>query len=243
MAITTVKNSLAQQLNIPLPGSITTYLQQLGFGSWMRAMPTWLRRINPSTQAANPYKVAGQGAQLPDDAKAAVPALRVFAYAGTGTVGELTVDPLATNNANFAGAGTGPAAGHVGLSPSGDLVFNVADAWTSVDVIYQPDKYDVAEYSGLAPVTAVLTLPTVATAQGVVNLLEAEILTGTAVGKCAILPFSASAPTVTLQAVINPARTQVLFRVADAPTSVRVKLSLVSAIDQNALMEAVASVI
>jgi hypothetical protein len=256
-----VTNSLAQVLSNPLPGQLPSELQLLAFGAYLRAMPTWIRRANPNTASANPYIIGGQGVsapppagsaagtvtpgagftgQLPDDAKAAT-IIRATGIAGTATGVSLIVDLQAVNDTNFAsaGPGTGPAAGHIGVSPSGDIVTNATDAWTSVDVLYQPDKYDVQEYSGLAPVTAVLTLPTGATNLGVIALLEAEVLTGTVTGKSIVVTPSNTAPATTRQAGLNLAKTQVLFRVADAPATVRVKLAVVSAVDQNNLLELV----
>lgn len=258
MTIARTTNSLAQVMNNPLPGQLPSELQLLAFGSLLRAMPTWIRRASPNTATANPYVVAGQGVsapppsgspagtvtpgagftgQLPDDAKA-LTILRATAIAGTGTLGSLVVDLQAVNDTNFATGGTGPAAGHIGVSPSGDIVTNATDAWTSIDVIYMPDKYDLAEFTNQGVnASSQYVIATGITTQGVVSLLEAEILTGTVTGKCAVLPPSASAPGATKQANLNAAKTLVLFKASDAPTLVRVKLGLVSSVDQNNLLE------
>jgi hypothetical protein len=203
-----------------------------------------------STGAVSPAATAGANllGQLPDDAKCEV-ILKATAIAGTGTLGQLVVDLAAVNDTNFATGGTGPAAGHVGYSPSGDIVTNATDAWTSIDVVYVPQKVDVFELPSIAPASAIVTLPPAfnsplsnPSGQAAVTLMEAEILTGTVTGKCAILPPSASVPGATKQANLNALKTTVLFKVSDAPTLVRLKFGITSLVDQNQLLEQIASV-
>lgn len=240
MALNISATSLRNLLNSASPGQLATLLDLLNFGDVLRGFPVWIRRDNPNAAVTNPYIKAGQGvsgpvqggtgstqlnSQLPDDAKCAF-ILRATAIAGTGTLGELTIDSIATNNTNFATAGTGPAAGHIGISPSGDIVTNATDAFTSIDVLYLPEQQDVFEVI-VSPASGVATIPAGILASGVTNLLEAEILTGTNVGKCAVLPPTNSVTTTTLQAALNLAKGVVNFRVADAPTSVRLKLGVV----------------
>jgi hypothetical protein len=270
MSIATTKNSLAQLLNTVLQGNLATVFNYLALGTMVRQqLPTTLRRCNPVAGAAivaNPYIIAGQGVaevvpapsggvisalganlagvQLPDDAKASY-LLRAIAFAGTSaTLGELTIDAPATA---LAFAYAGPAAGHVAVMPSGDIAANATDAWTSIDVIYVPEKQDVAEYTitvvagtgvGVLP-ALVTTTPTGSYPVGVVMLMEAEILAGATTGKCAVIGPSGSVPTTTKQANLNFAKTQVQFRIADSVTSARVKLGIVSAVNQNAFLELV----
>lgn len=274
MTIATVANSLRQVMNQTSVGKIATYLDAINIGDVVAGMPRVLRRCNPNTAAVNPYIRAGQSVaesttganpavspganlfgQLPDDAKASV-ILRATAMTGAGTLGELTVNTPAQNVTAFGTAGTGPIAGNIGLSPSGDIVTNTADAWTSLDVWYLPEQVDVFELV-LVPVAGVVTLPNLCNLPGTfvantvpaaVLLMEAEILTGTATGKVALLSPSNAVTATTLQANLNLAKTQVLFRVADAPTSVRLKLGLCRTcnvgvgVNLNQLLEAIAAV-
>ena len=221
MSLATNPISLAQMLNKALLGQLATMLQYASFGNVLRQqVPSTLRRCNPvaaAAIAANPFIVAGQGVaevvpapsggvisalgssyvgcQLPDDAKCNS-VLRATALTGTGTPGSLVVDLQATNDTNFASAGTGPAAGHIGVSPSGDIVTNATDAWTSLDVVYQPEKVDVVEYNPLSVVaaTGICALPPAVTTAsvgsypvGVVMLMEAQALAGTVTGNCAVI--------------------------------------------------------
>src|SRR5579862_4598887 len=274
MSIAIVNNSLRQILNQATPGQLATLLQALKLGDMMAAWPRTLRRCNPNAAATNPYIKAGQSVaetitgsnpsaspganllgQLPDDAKCAF-ILRATAMAGTTTPIELVVDAGAANVTSFATGGTGPATTHIGVSPSGDIVTNSTDAWTSVDVYYVPEFVDVVELNPApTPVAGVVTLPNLCNLPGTVVanstpatvlLMEAEILTGTVTGKCAVLPFSNSAPGATLQANLNLAKTQVLFKVSDAPTSVRLKLGLAKTcaggVNMNQLLEAITPV-
>jgi hypothetical protein len=246
MSVSTLATSLAKQLDVATPNNLTTYLQQLGFGRILRQqVPATRRGVAPLAPAAYPYTLqTGYTLALPDDAKAAV-VLQATILAGTNT-GECS--PLVRY-------GTTPTTLQVAVSPSGDVVFAAADVPTIVDVLYMPMKQDAFEIPAITPVTAVVTIPTglngLSAAAGnpfatratlAVTLMEAEILTGTVTGKCAVL-VPGAAPGTTLQVNLNVAKTQVLFKVADAPTSVRLKFGLVSTIDQDALLEALASVI
>jgi hypothetical protein len=77
----------------------------------------------------------------------------------------------------------------------------------------------------------------VAIKRGVVLLMEAESLAGTLVAKMHVIKEAAGAPATTL-ARLDLAKLNVQFAVADAVTSARVKLAVVSAIDVDALLEA-----
>lgn len=276
MTIATVTNNLRQLLNQATPAQLATFLQILKAGDLVSSMPRVLRRCNPNaatTAFANPYVPSGcqsvaetqvgsnpsatLGAniwgQLPDDAKASV-VLRASAIAGTSTPQELTCDSPATSEAEFVSGGTlVPVTLHIGVAPSGDIVTLGTDAWTSVDVLYIPEQVDVVEHASLSPASAVVTLPTadnipgaIATTPGAVVLMEAEILTGTVTGKCVVTYPSNTAPGTSKQACLNLARTQVLFKVSDAPTTVRLKLGVARGVNGgtnfNALLEAAASV-
>jgi hypothetical protein len=230
MSLNSLPNSLRQALNRAQPGSIGSMLRTLAFGDVMRmSLPVALRAQHPlGVGAANPYVVqtGANSLALPEDAKA-LNIVRAWARAGTGTPAALTID---------ADAATAPAAGHCKVSPNGDLLFNSTDAWTSVDVTYQPEKADVIELT-LPVVTGTLTIPT--QLGPAVRLIEAESLVGTHTGKFAITAPAAGPNATTLTARLDNALLTVLFDNADdAVTSARVKLLMAAAVDVNALLEA-----
>lgn len=226
MSINSLANSLKAALNRAQVGSISAMLKTIAFGDFVRSAQTYLRAKGVlAAGTANPYVVqsGANSIALPEDAKA-LNLIKVYARAGTGTAGLLTID---------VDAATAPAAGHVKISPNGDVLFNSTDAWTSVDVVYEPEKGDVVETT-LAVASNSLTIPT---AYGpVVRLLEAEALVGTNTGKFAIAANAASNGT-TLTANLDLAMKNVLFNSANAVTSARVKLLVASAVDVDALLE------
>lgn len=242
MTISTNPNSLKAALNRAQLQSIATIFEFIAIGDQLRALNTTLRAKAPlgaGAAAQYPYTIqAGAGTwALPDDAKAVV-GISAYARAGTGTLGVLTYDGVEA---------TAPAAGHWAISPSGDVVFNSTDAWTSVDVVYTPQKQDVVELVGIGVTsgTGVCTLPT--TQNGVsppnyVSMLEAEALAGTTTGKKVVGLPVAAAPSTGL-AALNTNKLSVFFATADAVTSARLKLGVASKIDIDALLEATSAFI
>jgi hypothetical protein len=250
MTVSTQANSLAQLLDAANANNITTLLQLLGLGRIVRQQtPATIRGGVPLVVAGYAYtpQTGVYTLQLPDDAKAAY-ILRAQVLVGS-VEGELTFNAFGT---------TAPATTTCNVSASGDIVFNSGtDAPTAVDIIYVPERQDAYEIASISPASGVVTIPTalnglstvsgtgpanlVSRAALAVTLMEAEILTGTTTGKCVILKPSSSAPG-SLNANLNLTKTQVLFHVADAPTSVRLKFGLTAVLDQNALLEAVSPV-
>lgn len=196
-------------------------LREFGFGDILRALPTYVRRSGVS---ASPYAPAATLAVLAQQADApAVQVLRAYARAGTGTAGDLIVDaPYAV-----------PAAGHIAVDAAGQLVTAAADAWTDLDVVYTTEKGELVEVIvNVVPGTGVAALPQFVVDRGVVLMSEAEALVGGATGKKIILAPAAAAPAAG-NAVLNLAKGSVFFAIADAVTSARLKLFLVSAVDVN----------
>lgn len=224
--ISTLANSLKNALNRANLQSLTALLGAIAFGSVVRALTTALRGKKPLAVAAYPYVVQA-GAQclaLPDDAKA-MSIEYAYARTGTGTQGLLTVD---------ATAATAPAAGHCKVSSSGDLLFNSTDAWTSVDVVYKPEKQDAYESATATVASNVATIPSGA---GLATMLmEAESLVGTKTGKFVIVQPGATP--ITGQAALSLDKTQVVFAAADAVTSCRFKIGVASSVDVDAALEA-----
>jgi len=209
-----------QALNRADLNALADLLRKLGFGDILASLPTALRR---STATADVYS----GASPAIDAQQA-PArtiLGAYARSGAGAVGPLSV--VAT---------VPPAAGEISIAPNGSIITAAADAWTSVDVAFIPDKGDVLEVIGNV-VANVLTLPQNALNAGPVRLLEAEALVGTSTGKkfCAAIGAAPAAG----EAALNTALTQVAFNGGDAVTSARVKLLVCSEKDVSALLAAI----
>lgn len=232
MTINVVPNSGTGALNNINPNQIADRLRAMQFGSFVRADQIPLRQLSPNTAPANPYAptAAFQSIILPDDAKA-LSVLRAYGRANSGSVtnGELT--PKATAGSPY----TNPTTLTVGVSASGDLTFLASDAWTNVDIFYQPERYDVVELV-LPVASSIMTLPASLVTQGVVFMLEAQALVGTTIGTKFVQPPGA-APGTTGQANLSLAKNTVLFTVADAVTSARVKLGLCTAMDLNAFLE------
>lgn len=214
--------TIKQAINRADPNTLADELRSLGFGDILRALPTSLRR-KATALATGLHPATEFAIILPNDAKAET-IITAYARAGAGAPGPLTV---------VAGV---PAAGQCAVAPNGDLVFAAADAWTSVDALYQPVKADVFEFTGpVDPLTGIMALPVPATTPGVVSLLSATALVGTTTGAKQVVANGA-VPAVTL-ANMNAAKTQVQFAVADAVSSASIVLSLVAAIDVDALLE------
>lgn len=234
MTITTNPESLVVRLNAAGPNTLADILRYVGFGTILRQLGTALRRTNPFGAAANPYVglTTVNVITLPDDAKASSIS-RVYARAqdastSTGSPGELTVKTP---------YGTTPTTGTVGVSASGDLMFLKTDAYNDVDIEYGVIKQDVFELIvNVVAATGIATIPAkyagaaapgTGAAPGVISLLEAEILAGTNVGKCAVL-VPGVAPTTTLQANLSVSKMTALFRVADGVTQARIKIGVAS---------------
>jgi len=214
--------TIKQSLNRADLNTIADELRRLGFGDILRALPTTLRR-KATAAAVGVHPATEFAILLPSDAKAES-VISAYAIAGAGTAGPLAV---------VSGV---PAAGQVAVAPNGDIVFAAADAWTSVDVVYLPVKADVFTFTGpVDPGTGVMALPVPATTPGVVALQSATAVSGTVTGSKEVVANGA-VPAATL-ANMSLAKSQVQFAVADAVTSATVVLSLVSAIDVDALLE------
>jgi hypothetical protein len=225
MTITTLANSLKNQLNGGNINELQDILRFLKLGNVLRAEAANLYGAIPVLAGVNPYVLAtAQSIILPDDAKAGA-IIYATARAGTGAIGALT--PAVQAN-------SAPGAAGIKVAPNGDLLLLGTDAYTLIDITYLPDIYDLFEFIlPVVPGTGVLTLPPGLYAT---NLLEAEALAGTTVGKKIVLmPGTAQ---TTVSASINAAGTQVQFGTADAVTSARVKLGVKPAVDMNVVLEA-----
>lgn len=165
---------------------------------------------------------------LPDTGKANT-ILRATSRAGTST-GELTNDGYTQ---------TVPSAAHIAIDPCGNLMFASTTDVTSVDVSYIPERGDVLEL--VLPVASnEIDFGASITAQFPILLLEAESLAGTLTGKLHVLAPTNSNPATT-KAVLNLAKTKVLFASADAVTRARVKILVQTAAGLNSILDAPAA--
>lgn len=209
--------TIQQAFNRADLNTLADLLRRLGFGDMLAALPTFLRRSAAAAVAYSGASLAISAQQHP-----ARTILGAYARAGAGTVGPLAVVTTVP-----------PAAGEISIAPNGAIITAAADAWTSVDVSFIPDKGDVIEFTGNV-VANVLTLPTNILNAGPVRLLEAEALVGTSTGKkfCDAIGAAVAAG----EAALNLALTTVTFAGADAVTSARIKVLVCSEKDVSALL-------
>lgn len=209
-------------------------LRLMGFGNFVRTMPVQRFAVGVSGAGVNPYVLAAPfSVTLPDDAKCGW-LFAAYARSGTGTLGQLTVD----NNVSEKFSGSAPAAGHVAVSPSGDVIFAAADAWTTVDLLYIPARYDIQELT-LAVASNSLTLP--ANMPKVVNIFEVEATLGTSVGK-KIIDVVGTAPAAG-HAALALSKLTVAFQATDAVTQARVKFGTIAKIDIESFLESAQSLV
>lgn len=220
-------------------GSLPTLisaLKAIAFGDVLRSLPVTIARkafiaAGPATLA--PYDLAAVCVHvLPDNAKASV-LHRAYARVASGGVGEAAVQAY----------GTTPSTGQAAITPCGNIAYVLADLPTVADLQYTPAKGEVIELTAAVASNA-LALPSYITARGVIYLLEAEGLVGTATGKKIVLVPSGSAAAAG-QARLDLAKVNVKFNGTDAITSARVKLLVAyeDARDVSALLEADANLI
>jgi hypothetical protein len=233
--LSSLPTSLRAALNRANLQSLPPAFQKIAIGDVLRGLHVALYNQAPLAAAGNPYVIqTASSVYLPDDAKA-LAIVRAYARAGTSAAGPLTVD---------SDEATLPATLHCAVAPSGDLVFNATDAWTAVDVFYQPQRMDVVELNPISVASNAVVLP--ANQEGLpavyFTLLEVESLAGINTGK-----FVVGAPAATnstaKSACFNLAKTQVIFDSADAVTSCRLKLGIQPLVNLNALLEAASNFI
>ncbi len=229
--INILANSLKNLLNKANPNELADYLRMLGFGDVLRqSTAVQLRNKIPAADSYNLATVSSLA--LPDDARAAV-VLRACAKttSAAGTLGELAPQAFAAT----------PADAQIAVSPNGQIVTLASSAYTKVDCLYIPEKYDVVEFEvGItsANTIAIGTPFPGLVSRGIAFLMEAEATAGTVTGKKIILVPGAGAPAAG-QCRLNLAKDTVTFNSGtDVVTKARLKLAVSSAIDVDALLEA-----
>ncbi len=196
-----------------------TYFTGLGITQAPGSNIVHLKLVVPSLAAVNPYVIAtAMSIILPDNAKAhgydTTSKQGGWIRTGSAGIGGLS---------NVATANTAPATTTMMVAPNGDLLFNNAtDAPTLVDAYYEAENQNVVSGNFVCtPGTGVVAgLPT-----GIVSILEAEVLVGGVTGKCIVNIPAAAAPATGL-ANLDLAKAGVFFCIADAATSVRLKLGV-----------------
>jgi hypothetical protein len=220
------KDALARATNNTIP----EHLKAIGFAGLIRGQINQVvRKAVPEVSDYAPGATV-ETIVLADDARATA-ILRAYSRVGTVT-GALTV----------VAPGTTPSTTEISIQPDGNIMVLAADAITSIDITFAPERGDVDELDNWPAASNAIVLPARVTDKGAILLLEAESLEGTLTGELAILAPSGSAA-ATGQARLNLAKTSVKFAPADAVTKARVKLLVCAAIDLDTELEADATLL
>jgi len=175
-----------------------------------------LRKQAPTLNAAltRPQLSTLSAFQLPDFAKACI-VRRAYVRVG-GVTGELTVVAF----------GTTPATTQIAVAPNGDIVVLEADAITNIDVEFEPlANVQIIQLPNFPVVSSDLTIPAAITALGVVQLIEANAITGTSTGKKIVLVPQSGVPAAG-RASLNVAKDKVRFQTTDAVTTATITLAV-----------------
>lgn len=204
--------TLRDSFNRANPNTTPDALRAVKFGDVLAALPVQLRQSETEASAG----VAASALVASAQQEPAALVLSAYARAGAGTVGALAV------------AAYPPAAGEVAVAPNGAVVAEATDAWTSLDVLYIPDKGEVVErVVSVDPGTGIATMPPDVTARGIARLLGANVQAGGFTGECEVIAPGAS-PAAAGQANLSDSLAVAQFRIADAVTSAVLRLLLVS---------------
>lgn len=217
--------TLKEALNNGNANSLPSALAILKIGTILRSMVTFIAAQATVVPGGDQPQLATlRKLTLPIGAKAST-IRRAWSRAGSVT-GALT--PVAY--------GVTPTTGQIAVAPNGDIVTLGTDAITSLDVEYEPMRYDVLEYDADV-VSNDLVLPAAITGRRVIALLSAEGYAGTQVGKKIVLVDGARS-TTDGTCNMNVLKTIVQFDATDAITKARVKVAVMPEADVNALLEA-----
>ena len=212
-------------LNRADPNTIADMFRALELGDVMRAQLVQSLRAQDPVAAPASGIASTEAIVLAQSGKANT-IMNAYSRAGTST-GALVVDGFTD---------TAPSAGHIGISPNGDLMFAPSSDTTNVDVTYLPERGDVVTYTGPV-VTNALALPASMTTAGVVLLIDADALAGTSTGEKHIVLPSGSAASAG-QARLDVAKANVEFASDDAVTRATVVLLIGASEGLNAFLDA-----
>ena len=211
--------TLREATNRANPNGLGAILQSLAVGDMLtQRTERYLSGAVPlAADAVLEGGVSVDRIRLPENCKASR-IRRAFARAttGGGTLGYMTVTAL---NAV-------PGASEISIAPNGDIVLLAANAFTSVDVQYEPVIGRVVELVDVPvdPATGICALRPPLVAMHPHMLIKAEITLGTVRGKCTIAYRATAAPAATLFANLDLPGANVRFLVADGVRRVNLTL-------------------
>jgi len=215
-------SSFKDVLNFPDAAKCGDVLRALAFGDLLLGQLVQNRRsVDMDAAATSPFTLSTLDclAMRSSNFPPALSILRATVRAG-GVTGELT--PVAY--------GATPSTTQIAVAPNGSIVTLGTDAITNMDVLYIPERGLVIEYTGpVVSATGVMAIPTSIIGNGIILLLEAEVLAGAVTGnKVVLVPGTTGPATTTCRLAV--AKTSVNFNQAtDTPTRARVKFFVAQA--------------
>lgn len=209
-------DTVQTSLNRANPNGVNDMFRLISVGDVVAGGKLSNRKVDMDAAGANVGNLATLDALALPDAQKASRVNAAYARAG-GVTGVLAV----------VAPGTTPATGQISVGPNGNIVTLAADAITDLDVEYEGVP-DVVVVESFFPVVGdAVALPVSMTGPGVVSLLEAELVEGTATGNKIVL-VAGGAPAAG-QAALDAAKGSVTFAGADAGVRARLKLLVAKA--------------
>jgi hypothetical protein len=183
--------ALATVLDESNPNKIPSALQSAKAGAAMRLTPAFREGT-----------VAAHTLTLPETAKAGH-VMRAFARTGAAPGYKTETAPETA----------APGVGLCAVTPTGNILFNAADAVTAAEVVYEPLEGEVLQDT--VPVTA--SVATLAQSRRAVILLSVNVTAGLVLGLKTVNARGTAAPAATNAALSNAGNT-VVFNAADVVT-------------------------
>jgi hypothetical protein len=234
-------NPIKKILDYANLNTLADFFKKLKIGAILRAqLPQVLRQQIPAADSSQLATVKSLGVVAKGATAASI--MRARAWTGGVTALELAIQAY----------GTTPGSGQIAVAPNGDIVVLASDAWTDLDVTYQPERGDVVVLPELPVVAGVLTLPSsVLDSDGTrraILLLSAQATAGAVIGqKIVLIPAGtkgAPALPATTKAQLSLDGQIVEFNNAtDAVTKAIVTLLIVSADDLDTLLESESAIL
>lgn len=198
--------NLRENLNQGSAQSFHDACRVMKFGNVLRCMKATLRKALPAVDAA---QLSSLQQFALDPAAPASTVLRAYSRSATAGTGELTVKL----------ANVTPGSGEIGVAPNGGIVVLAADAHLDVDVEYMPAEGELVVLKSMPviPGTGVCAIPPKYVTRGIVYLTDANVTSGTTLGRKNVRAPAAGAPATTLVR-LDVAKGSIQFAVADAVT-------------------------
>lgn len=204
--------TLREATNRANPNGLASILQALVIGDILtQRMPRAMRAQVPTdSDVILAAPLTCDRIRLPNSCKASR-IRRAWARAGGGTLGEMTIHAL---NAN-------PGANEIAVAPNGDIVTRHADAYTSLDVDYEPVVGKVITLTDVPVVaaTGVCTIPLPIATKNPHLLISATAKAAGVVVAQKVVTWRAAAAPAAGFACLNLIGTIVYFAIADAVAS------------------------